>query len=116
MLQESPGFSDLGSSMGAACDWKRSSPPLAVSIWANMLSSVVLPEPDGPMMVRNSPSFTLKLRSLMTHDEGSRPRRSAKRLLSPRTSSTGSAAIVSPLPAYLGQAGDASAAAGGRPR
>src|SRR5262249_19120301 len=38
-----------------------------------MLSSVVLPAPEGPMMVRNSPSRTEKLRSWITQGAGSRP-------------------------------------------
>ena len=66
MRQDRPGLSALGSSSGAVSDWKRTSPPLAASICAIMLSSVVLPAPDGPMMVRNSPSATEKLRSWIT--------------------------------------------------
>ena len=80
MRQDSPGLSALGSPTGARSDWKRTSPPLALSICAIMLSSVVLPAPDGPMMVRNSPSRTEKLRSWITHGGGSRPLRAGEAL------------------------------------
>ena len=56
------------------------SPALAVSVWAMMLSSVDLPAPDGPTMVRNSPSATENDRSWMTHGDGSRPWRGGKAL------------------------------------
>ena len=56
MRQDRPGLSAFGSSSGADSDWKRTSPPLAMSICAIMFSSVVLPAPEGPTMVRNSPS------------------------------------------------------------
>src|SRR5262249_51411751 len=85
--QARPGCSALGSSIGAHCDWKRTSPPLATSICAMMLRSVVLPAPEGPMMVRNSPSLTENVRSWMTQGASSRPERLAKRLARPRISS-----------------------------
>ena len=36
-------------------------PALMVSMVEMQLSNVVLPEPDAPMMARNSPASTLKL-------------------------------------------------------
>ena len=40
-------------------------PLVTVSMVATQLSSVVLPEPEGPMMPTNSPGITSKLMSLM---------------------------------------------------
>src|SRR5689334_551893 len=90
MRQARPGLSAFGSPIGAVSDPNRTSPPVAASICAIMLSSVVLPAPDGPMMVRNSPSATEKLKSRITHDDGSRPERAAKRLARSLISSSGS--------------------------
>src|SRR5262249_7894262 len=98
MRQASPGLSALGSPIGAVSDPNRTSPPVATSIWAIMLRSVVLPAPDGPMMVRNSPSWTEKLRSRITHDGVSRPERSPKRLARSLISSSGSPISASRLP------------------
>src|SRR5580692_9722456 len=67
------------------------SPEVARSTWAIMLSKVDLPAPDGPMMVRNSPSGTEKVRSRMIQGGGSRPWRAGKRLARLRTSSRGAA-------------------------
>jgi hypothetical protein len=55
-------LSDFGSLIGADFDLNSTWPPLAASIWAIMFRSVVLPEPEGPTIVRNSPSRTEKLR------------------------------------------------------
>ena len=41
--------------------FKNTSPPVGLSNPARMLSKVVLPEPDSPMMATNSPSSTVKL-------------------------------------------------------
>src|SRR5262249_30729714 len=101
MRQASPGLSALGSPIGAVSDPNRTSPPVAVSICAIMLSSVVLPAPDGPMMVRNSPSATAKLRSRITQG-GSRPERSAKRLASCLISSSGPPISASRLRGEVG--------------
>ena len=98
-------MSALGSPTGADCDWKRTVPPLAVSICAITLSSVVLPDPEGPMMVRNSPSSTEKFKSWMTQDGASRPARAAKRLLRSRTSSSGSAVMAQPPTSAFASAG-----------
>ena len=58
------------------------------------LSSVVLPEPDGPIRARNSPSGTSRLRSLST-SICSLPR--WKNLWTSRTRTIGSSIISSPL-------------------
>src|SRR5215831_11328096 len=102
MRQASPGLSALGSPIGAVSDPNRTSPPVAVSVCAIMLSSVVLPAPDGPMMVRNSPAATEKLRSRMTHGEESPPERAAKRLASSLISSSGSPISASRLQREVG--------------
>ena len=107
-------MSALGSPMGADCDWKRRVPLLATSIWAIMLSSVVLPEPDGPMMVRNSPSLTEKLRPWITQAGASRPARPAKRLPRSRTSRRGSRSVAVMVMDQLPSS--ALASAGGRQR
>src|SRR5437879_6393687 len=102
MRQASPGRSAVASPIGAVSDPNRTSPPVAASICAIMLRSVVLPAPDGPMMVRKSPSATEKLRSRITHDDGSRPERSAKRLASSLISSNGSPISASRLQGEVG--------------
>src|SRR3954469_8869156 len=56
------------------------SPALAVSICAMILSSVDLPAPEGPTMVRSSPAPTENDMSWMIHGGGSRPARAGKRL------------------------------------
>src|SRR5262249_42897570 len=102
MRQASPGLSALGSPIGAVSDPNRTSPPVAASICAIMLSSVVLPAPDGPMMVRNSPSATAKLRSRITHGDGSPPARAAKRLARSLISSSGPPISASRLQGEVG--------------
>ncbi len=73
MRRSSPGRIALGSAAAILLPWKMISPAVATSICAIMLRSVDLPAPDGPMMVRNSPSPTEKVRSRMTQGDGSRP-------------------------------------------
>src|SRR5262245_9674166 len=102
MRQARPGRSALGSPIGAISEANRTSPPVAASICAIMLRSVVLPAPDGPMMVRNSPSATEKLRSRITQGDGSRPERPAKRLASSLISSSGSPISASRLQDEVG--------------
>src|SRR5215475_1646918 len=102
MRQASPGRSALGSPIGAVSEPNRTSPPVAASICAIMLRRVVLPAPDGPMMVRNSPSWTEKLRSRITHADGSRPERSAKRLARSLISSSGALISASRLQRDVG--------------
>ena len=63
MRHDRPGLSAFGSFSGDVSDLNFTSPPFATSICAIIFSSVVLPAPDGPMIVRNSPSATEKLRS-----------------------------------------------------
>ena len=50
----------------------RMCPLVTVSMVATQFSSVVLPEPDGPMMPTNSPGATSKLMSLMARVTESR--------------------------------------------
>ena len=70
------------------------SPALATSIWAMMLSSVDLPAPDGPTMVRSSPAPTENDMSWMIQGGGSRPARAGKRLPRPLISSIGVPVIL----------------------
>src|SRR6516165_7846884 len=72
------------------CPPIQTSPRSGLSRPAMRLSSVVLPEPDGPMMPRNSPSATSRLRLRKTVIS-SPPR--AKDLTTFRTCMIGSAAI-----------------------
>src|ERR1051325_11570275 len=102
MRQASPGLSAFASPIGAISDPNRTSPPVAASICAIMWRSVVLPAPDGPMMVRNSPSWTEKLRSRITHGDASPPERAAKRLARSLISSSGSAISASRLQGMVG--------------
>src|SRR4051794_8837141 len=71
-------------------------PSLGWSRPAMRLSKVVLPEPDGPMRARNSPSGTSRFRSLST-SICSLPRR--KYLCTPQTTTIGSPGIAHPRPA-----------------
>src|SRR5262249_40084164 len=73
MRRSKPGRKLRGSCELTASPLNTISPAVTVSICAIMLSSVDLPAPDGPMMVRNSPGVTEKERPWMTHGEGSRP-------------------------------------------
>src|SRR5215471_2037672 len=102
MRQDSPGRSAFGSPIGAVSAPNRTSPPVAASICAIMLRSVVLPAPDGPMMVRNSPSATEKLRSRITHGGASLPARAAKRLARSLISSSGPPISASRLQGEVG--------------
>src|SRR3954454_6237264 len=88
MRRSKPGRSARGSRVLTVVPSNTISPALVVSIWAMMLSSVDLPAPEGPTMVRNSPSRTEKERSWITQGDVSRPWRCAKRLPSLRTSSS----------------------------
>src|SRR5216684_3755180 len=72
------------------CPPIQTSPRSGLSRPAMRLSSVVLPDPDGPMMPRNSPSATSRLRLRKTVIS-SPPR--AKDLTTFRTCRIGSAAI-----------------------
>src|SRR5258705_6866682 len=64
--------------MGSTCNTY--SPAVAISGCAMMLSSVDLPAPEGPTMVRSSPAPTENDMSWMIHGGGSRPARAGKRL------------------------------------
>src|SRR5690242_10378174 len=80
MRRFNPGCSALISGEAMRSPSKAISPALAVSICATILSSVDLPAPDGPTMVRSSPAPTENDMSWMIHGGGSRPARAGKRL------------------------------------
>src|SRR5438105_10886526 len=95
------------SSASDICETRRSpiqtSPSLGRSSPAIRFRSVVLPEPDGPMMPRNSPLATSRLRFLSTSICSS-PR--VKYLWTPRIRMIGCSAIVASLDTLLRQFGN----------
>ena len=100
-----PGLSAFGSPSGAVCDWKRTSPPLAASICAIMFRSVVLPEPEGPMMVRNSPSLDREAQVLNHRTATDRGRRGSRSACRDRGLREAAAAMVKSPPACVMSAG-----------
>ena len=57
--------SSLGRSRVMSCPSRRMAPALTVSMVEMQLSRVVLPEPEAPMIPKNSPFSTEKLMSSM---------------------------------------------------